>query len=88
MIIYYNLGGIDMKLSNRIKDMQFSPIRKLVPFAQEAKSRGIDIYHLNIGQPDIKTPETFMEAVRNFDDKVITAGFQSLADGDLVRVQE
>ncbi len=60
-----------MKLSNRIKDMQFSPIRKLVPFAQEAKNRGIDIYHLNIGQPDIKTPETFMEAVRNFDDKVI-----------------
>jgi len=60
-----------MKLSNRIKDMQFSPIRKLVPFAQEAKTRGIDIYHLNIGQPDIKTPETFMEAVRNFDDKVI-----------------
>lgn len=60
-----------MKLSNRIQDMQFSPIRKLVPFAQEAKSKGVSIYHLNIGQPDIKTPETFMDAVRNFDDKVI-----------------
>lgn len=51
--------------------MQFSPIRKLVPYAQEAKSRGIEIFHLNIGQPDIKTPENYMDSVKNFDDKVI-----------------
>lgn len=60
-----------MKLSNRINAMQFSPIRKLVPFAEEAKAKGKKVYHLNIGQPDIKTPETFMEAVRNFDEEVI-----------------
>lgn len=60
-----------MKLSKRIQDMQFSPIRKLVPFAEEAKKRGVQIYHLNIGQPDIKTPETFMEGVRNFDESVL-----------------
>ena len=60
-----------MKLSNRINAMQFSPIRKLVPFAEEAKAKGKKVYHLNIGQPDIKTPETFMEAIRNFDEEVI-----------------
>ncbi len=45
--------------------MPASPIRKLVPFAEAAKKRGIRIYHLNIGQPDIKTPETFLNAIKN-----------------------
>ncbi|MEG1665084.1 MAG: pyridoxal phosphate-dependent aminotransferase, partial [Mucinivorans sp.] len=58
-----------------------SPIRKLVPFAEEAKRRGIKVYHLNIGQPDIHTPELAMEAIRNLDDKVIeythSAGIES-----------
>ncbi|MDV3428934.1 MAG: pyridoxal phosphate-dependent aminotransferase, partial [Bacillota bacterium] len=47
-----------MKVSDRIKKMQFSPIRKLAPFSEEAESRGVKVYHLNIGQPDILTPDT------------------------------
>lgn len=45
--------------------MPQSPIRKLVPYAEDAKKRGINVYHLNIGQPDIKTPEVALEAVKN-----------------------
>ena len=51
--------------------MPASPIRKLVPYAEAAKKRGIKVYHLNIGQPDIKTPEVAIQAIRNFDSKVI-----------------
>ena len=64
-----------MKLSNRIMNMQESPIRKLVPFAENAKKEGKKVYHLNIGQPDIETPENFMNAVRRFDDKVLKYTF-------------
>jgi len=60
-----------MKFSKRITDMQASPVRKLVPFATEAKSRGTKVYHLNIGQPDIKTPEGFFNAVKNYKDDVL-----------------
>ncbi|KYH35749.1 aspartate aminotransferase [Clostridium tepidiprofundi DSM 19306] len=60
-----------MILSNRIQNMQFSPIRKLVPYAEEAKKKGVSVYHLNIGQPDIKTPETFIEGIRKYDDEVL-----------------
>jgi aspartate aminotransferase len=60
-----------MKLSNRISEMQFSTIRKLAPFADEAKKRGVSVYHLNIGQPDINTPETFMEGMKHYTDKVL-----------------
>jgi len=51
--------------------MPSSPIRKLVPYADAAKARGIEIFHLNIGQPDIETPHQFMEAVRASDIKVL-----------------
>ena len=51
--------------------MQFYPIRKFNPIAQKAKDAGKKIYHLNIGQPDVETPSVFMEAIRNFDQKVI-----------------
>ena len=51
--------------------MPASPIRKLVPFAEAAKKRGIKVYHLNIGQPDIETPEIALNAIRNFDQKVV-----------------
>lgn len=51
--------------------MPSSPIRKLVPFSDEAKKRGVHVYHLNIGQPDIETPEGARNAVKNFDQKVI-----------------
>ncbi len=60
-----------MKASNRSYAMQASPIRKLVPYANEAKKRGVKIYHLNIGQPDIETPKVFMEAVKKADVDVL-----------------
>ena len=60
-----------MKYSQRVNSMQSSPIRKLAPFEESAKKRGIKVYHLNIGQPDIKTPEEFFKAVKNFDKKVL-----------------
>ncbi len=59
------------KLSLRGHEMPASPIRKLVPFANEAKKRGVRVYHLNIGQPDIETPETALQAIRNLDRTVI-----------------
>lgn len=65
--------------------MPESPIRKLVPFAEEAKKKGRKVYHLNIGQPDIETPEVALNAVRNYDHKVIeyshSAGMLSLREG-------
>ncbi len=60
-----------MNFSKRITSMQESPIRKLVPYAQGAKAQGKKVYHLNIGQPDIETPESFMSSIRNFDEKVL-----------------
>lgn len=51
--------------------MPASPIRKLVPYAEEAKRKGRKVYHLNIGQPDIPTPEVALNALRNIDQKVI-----------------
>jgi len=51
--------------------MPESPIRKLVPYAEAAKQRGVKVYHLNIGQPDIHTPEVALEALHNFSSKVI-----------------
>lgn len=53
-----------MKLSNRVQAAPASPIRKLVPFADEAKARGTRVYHLNIGQPDIPTPKVMWDAVK------------------------
>ncbi|RXP55769.1 pyridoxal phosphate-dependent aminotransferase [Lutibacter sp. HS1-25] len=53
------------KISNTGKNMPESPIRKLVPFAEKAKKNGIKVFHLNIGQPDIKTPSCALEAVKN-----------------------
>lgn len=51
-----------LSLSNRNEIMQESPIRKLAPFAEAAKTRGVHVYHLNIGQPDIKTPDEMINA--------------------------
>lgn len=69
-----------LSLSKRAELMPASPIRKLVPFAQEAKKRGIKVYHLNIGQPDIKTPELFFEAIKNFNAPVLE---YALSQGDI-----
>ncbi|PKL01847.1 MAG: aspartate aminotransferase, partial [Synergistetes bacterium HGW-Synergistetes-2] len=68
-----------MELSKRILGMQASPIRRLVPYAEEAKRNGRSIYHLNIGQPDIKTPPGFFEAVRAYSRDVLAYG---PSDGD------
>lgn len=65
--------------------MPESPIRKLVPFAERAMKAGKKIYHLNIGQPDILSPEVSLDAIHNFPDKVIeyshSAGFESYRKG-------
>jgi len=53
------------KISKKGASMPESPIRKLVPFAENAKKRGVSVYHLNIGQPDIKTPKVALDAVKN-----------------------
>ena len=60
-----------LTISNRGRQMPASPIRKLVPFAEAAKKKGINVYHLNIGQPDIETPKMVLDAVRNSDFKVL-----------------
>ena len=69
-------------ISQKARLMPESPIRKLVPFAEGAKKRGVHVHHLNIGQPDIETPEIAMSAVKNFPDKVVeyshSAGMLSL----------
>ena len=59
-------------ISNKATAMPASPIRKLVPFAEAAKKKGVKIYHLNIGQPDIETPESFLNAVKTADFKAFT----------------
>jgi aspartate aminotransferase len=73
------------KISNKGLSMPESPIRKLMPFAESAKKRGLEVIHLNIGQPDIKTPEVALEAIRNFEPKVVeyshSAGFLSYREG-------
>ncbi len=72
------------QISQKGKQMPESPIRKLVPYAESAKKRGIKVYHLNIGQPDIETPEVALDAVRNYNHKVIeyshSAGILSLRE--------
>ena len=52
-------------ISNKGIQMPESPIRKLVPYAEDAKKRGVTVFHLNIGQPDIKTPQIALDAVKN-----------------------
>jgi aspartate aminotransferase len=68
-------------ISQKGIDMPSSPIRKLVPFAEKAFAQGKSVYYLNIGQPDIETPETALDAIKIFDGKVLeyshSAGFES-----------
>ncbi len=69
------------KVSQKADHMPSSPIRKLVPFAEKAKKEGKKIYHLNIGQPDIETPEVMLNAIKNSNIKIIeyshSAGIES-----------
>lgn len=69
-----------MQLSKRVKAMQASPVRKLVPYSIAAEKAGKKVYHLNIGQPDIKTPNEFMDAIRAFDKETIE---YAVSSGDI-----
>src|SRR5688572_28490290 len=68
-------------ISTKGLNMPASPIRKLVPYADKAKKEGRTVYHLNIGQPDIETPATMLNAIKNFSPKVVeyshSAGIES-----------
>jgi len=63
-----------MNISKRGHDIQPSPIRKLKPYADEAMERGIHVYFLNIGQPDIPTPQPILDAFHDYDEKVLSYG--------------
>lgn len=73
------------QLSQKATQMPASPIRRLVPYSEAAKRRGTIVYHLNIGQPDIETPAVALDAIRNFEDRVIeyshSAGNESYRKG-------
>jgi len=60
-----------MKFSSKIEKCGLSPMRKFAPYAAEAVKKGKKVYHLNIGQPDIATPEAYFEAVKNFSQPVL-----------------
>ena len=73
-----------LNISQRGLEMPSSPIRKLTPLANDAKARGIKVYHLNIGQPDLPTPQKALDALKNVDRKVLeyspSQGFLSLRE--------
>ena len=73
------------KTTSKALNMPSSPIRKLVPFAEQAKKEGKTVYHLNIGQPDIETPEIVLNKMKNLNLSVVeyshSAGFQSYREG-------
>lgn len=60
-----------MKVSERIQKMQYSPIRKLTPYSDALEAKGVKVYHLNIGQPDVETPITFIDGMKNYKEKVL-----------------
>ena len=60
-----------MEFSNRILNMQYSPIRKLVPYADEAIKKGVKVYQLHIGQPDVQTPDSFFEGLGNYKERIV-----------------
>jgi len=84
MINIFLTGVQKMKISNRALQTQASPIRKLIPYANQAESRGVRVLRLNIGQPDIETPSQALQAVLNFDEKIVayspSDGFESLKE--------
>ena len=60
-----------LNISKRTQEAQFSPIRKFVPFLEETKKRGIKVFELHIGQPDLETPKEILREIRNFKDKIL-----------------
>ena len=79
-VIFVQILNFMPKISNRAVSMPASPIRKLVPYAIAAKAKGTKVYHLNIGQPDIETPKTALDALKNIDLKVLE---YALSEGNL-----
>ena len=69
-----------MRMSNRISSFQCSPIRRLVPYSRAAEARGVHVVHLNIGQPDIKTPKEALDAIKGYGDDIIAYG---LSEGEI-----
>lgn len=72
------------QISQRAENMPASPIRKLVPLADAAKARGVKVYHLNIGQPDLHTPQVGLDALKSIDRKILeyspSDGYRSLRE--------
>lgn len=74
-----------MRFADRTNLLEPTAIRKLMPFAQEAKKKGVKVYSLNIGQPDIQTPRAFFEAIKDFADKTDVLEYgQSKGNADLI----
>lgn len=69
-----------MQMSKRISGFQASPIRRLVPYSRQAEKNGIHVIHLNIGQPDIRTPRQALEAIHSYDEPYIAYG---LSEGEV-----
>lgn len=82
-VFFYSI--VMPNISNKGTKMPESPIRKLVPFAEGAKKKGKTVFHLNIGQPDIESPKLALDAIHNFNQKVVeyshSAGFESYRKG-------
>lgn len=74
-----------MLISKRIQNTKLSAIRKLTPFAKQTKAKGIKVYHMNIGQPDIETPDEYFEALKHYKTKVLgyenSEGIDELREG-------
>ena len=60
-----------MDFSEKVKNMQYSPVRKLVPLADEARKNGVMVYGFHIGQPDVKTPDSFFNGIANYQEKIV-----------------
>ena len=70
--IRHKIHEVNMpKISLRGTEMPSSPIRKLAPLAEAAKRRGVKVYHLNIGQPDLPTPKCALDAIKNIDRTIL-----------------
>jgi len=70
-IVAERIGGNNMKFSHKMEECMLSPMRKFNPYADEAVARGIKIHHLNIGQPDIITPDIYYKAISTMDEPVL-----------------
>ncbi|MGL4483417.1 MAG: pyridoxal phosphate-dependent aminotransferase [Anaerovoracaceae bacterium] len=60
-----------MKFSKRIEEMEYSPIRKLVPYLEEAKHKGVKVHEMHIGQPNVETPDEFFDGIKSYKDRIV-----------------